>query len=95
MNAIEPSLVRIRAATISDAAAVARVDVETWRDTYAGVLPEKMLVGLAPEPRRRAWAQFILRSPGDLMVASHQTDGVVGFGSCGIRRSGLAPNVRS
>jgi ribosomal protein S18 acetylase RimI-like enzyme len=91
MDAIEPSLVRIRAATVSDAAAVARVDVETWRETYAGLLPEKMLVGLAPEQRRRAWAQFILRAPGDLMVAAHRSDGIIGFGSCGIRRSGLPP----
>jgi ribosomal protein S18 acetylase RimI-like enzyme len=91
MNAIEPSLVRIRAATISDAPAVARVDVETWRETYAGVLPEKVLVELAPEQRRRSWAQFILRAPGDLKVATHATDGIVGFGSCGFRRGGPAP----
>lgn len=91
MEAIEPSLVRIRVATVSDAAAVARVDVETWRETYAGVLPEQMLVGLAAERRRRGWAEFILRSPGDLMVATHRSDGIVGFGSCGFRRGGPAP----
>lgn len=88
MDAIEPAMVRIRAATVADAAAIARVDVETWRETYAGVLPQAMLVGLAPEQRRRGWARFIVRAPGDVMVATHRTDGVIGFGSCGVRRGG-------
>jgi ribosomal protein S18 acetylase RimI-like enzyme len=91
MNAIEPSLVRIRGATVADAAAVARIDVETWRETYAGVLPEKMLVGLSPEQRRASWTQFILHAPGDLKVATHADDGIVGFGSCGTRRGGPSP----
>lgn len=88
MDALEPAMVRIRAATVADAAAIARVDVETWRDTYAGVLPQAMLVGLAPEQRRRGWARYIVRAPGDVLVATHRTDGVIGFGSCGVRRGG-------
>jgi ribosomal protein S18 acetylase RimI-like enzyme len=91
MDAIEPSLVRVRSAVVTDAAAVARIDVETWRDTYAGVLPQQMLVGLSTPQRRRAWSQFILRCPGDLMVATHARDGVVAFGSCGTRRGGISP----
>jgi ribosomal protein S18 acetylase RimI-like enzyme len=50
-----------------------------------------MLVDLAPEQRRRGWAQFILRAPGDVMVAVQKTDGIVGFGSCGIRRGTVGP----
>jgi ribosomal protein S18 acetylase RimI-like enzyme len=88
MDAAEPSLVRIRAATVADAAAVARVDVETWRETYPGVLPQQLLVGLAAEEQRRAWSHFIVRYPGDLIVGVHRDDGVVGFGSCGLRRGG-------
>jgi ribosomal protein S18 acetylase RimI-like enzyme len=88
MEQVEPSLVRIRAAQVTDAGAVARIDVETWRETYPGLLPQQMLLGLSAPQRRRLWSQFILRSPGDLLVATHQTDGIVGFGSCGIRRGG-------
>jgi len=90
MDAAAPSLVRIRAATVADASAVARVDVGTWRDTYAGILPQQLLLGLTQDDRRRAWAHFIVRSPGDVMIATHRDAGLVGFGSCGARRGGLA-----
>ena len=36
--------VRIRAATPMDAAGIAAVHVETWRATYAGILPDNYLV---------------------------------------------------
>ena len=35
----------IRHAQIEDAKAVARIEVETWRATYAGMLPDRILLG--------------------------------------------------
>jgi ribosomal protein S18 acetylase RimI-like enzyme len=87
MSALDPALISIRAATAADAAAIARVDVETWRETYAGVLPQDLLLGLSRAERRRAWTEFIRRCPGDALVAADAREGVVGFGSCGRRRS--------
>jgi len=86
MDRLEGSLVSIRPATVGDIGAIAWVDVETWRETYPGMLPERMLVGLTVKERRRSWAEFILRHPGDVIVAVHAKDGIVGFGSCGALR---------
>jgi len=33
-------MLRIRAATPDDAAAIARVQVETWRAAYVGIVPD-------------------------------------------------------
>ena len=32
----------IRPARAADAAAIGRIHVETWRDTYAGMLPDRV-----------------------------------------------------
>ena len=87
MEAGEASLFRVRPATVADAAAIGRIDVSTWRDTYPGVLPQRLLLDLSPERRRRAWTQFLVRCPGDAAIALTARGEAVGFGSCGIRRA--------
>jgi ribosomal protein S18 acetylase RimI-like enzyme len=81
-------MVRIREALIADAADIARIDIETWRAAYAGILPEKLLVGMAPAQRTRLWTSVLARTPGDVIVATDRRGTVVGFGSCGERRDG-------
>jgi ribosomal protein S18 acetylase RimI-like enzyme len=79
--------VTIRSARPSDARAIARLDVETWRTTYAGVLSATYLVGLSAPRREFAWRMAILRDPGDVRVAVDADAVVRGFGSCGPSRS--------
>ncbi len=59
---------RVRPATLTDTAMIARIDVECWRSTYAGVLPDKFLLGLSENERRRLWSGYIARHPGDLIL---------------------------
>src|SRR6266403_2021198 len=59
---------RVRPAIVTDAAAIARIDVECWRSTYAGVLPDNLLLGLSENERKRVWSSYIARHPGDLVV---------------------------
>ena len=40
-------MVRIRPARLSDASTIADIQVETWRDTYAGLIPDRTLLGLS------------------------------------------------
>ena len=87
MEGSEPSPFRIRQATVADAPAIARIDVAVWRDTYAGVLPQRLLVDLTQARRERAWAHFLMRYPGDAAVAVDSAGATVGFGSCGARRA--------
>jgi len=79
-------MLSIRAANVADVRAIAQVDVETWRATYAGVLPDRLLVGLSERQRAGVWSRFITRRPGDTVAAIDEQGNVLGFGSCGAQR---------
>lgn len=70
----------IRPATPSDAPAIARVHVDSWRETYAGIVPSDFLDGLSYERREQMWRGG-LENPnwsGQMLVAEVQNK-VVGF----------------
>lgn len=79
----------IRAARTSDAAGIARVHVETWRDAYAGLLPDKHLLRLNPQTHAIAWARNLSRpeGPRHTMVAVAGSE-IVGFVNFGTARDG-------
>ena len=79
----------IRRARIEDAAAIARVHVESWRSTYAGMLPEDMLIRLSSAEHEARWWRHVLgrfRRRHYVYVAEHRKEGVIGFVSGGPSR---------
>src|SRR6266446_23695 len=78
--------ITIRSARLEDARSIARLDVETWRATYAGVLSASYLVGLSERRRELGWRSVILREPRDVRVAVGDGGLMLGFGSCGPNR---------
>lgn len=80
------SEIRVRPARPGDARGIARLDVETWRSTYAGVLSADYLVGLSERRREIGWRNVILREPRDVRVAVDAAGALFGFGSCGPSR---------
>src|SRR5437016_10294458 len=74
---------RIRSGRPGDARGIARLDVGTWRATYAGILTAPFLVGLSTQRRELGWATVIEREPRDVQVAVNQEGHILGFGSCG------------
>ncbi len=78
----------VRAALKDDADDVARIFVESWRESYAGLLPASYLVRLSEVRQRLLWAREIgQRGPHDgVLVAEHDYYGVVGFCSFGPAR---------
>ena len=78
----------IRTARPGDATRIARLDVETWRATYAGILATPFLVGLSTPRRELGWATVIEREPRDVRVAITSEGDILGFGSCGRSRRG-------
>lgn len=80
--------VRIREATAMDAASIGRIHVETWRASYAGLVPEDYLVRLSMRDRASWWREGIGRGrEGHVLVAELEGSGrIVGFGSCGRAR---------
>ena len=80
----------IRAASPTDAAAIARVHVDSWRTTYADIVPADYLANLSYAQREQFWRD-ILSTPtpsGGVYVAAQDTGEVVGFASGGPERSG-------
>jgi ribosomal protein S18 acetylase RimI-like enzyme len=84
------SKITIRPARQGDACGIARLDVETWRATYAGVLSTAYLVGLSERRREAGWRGVILREPRDVRVAVGSNGAILGFGSCGPHRGDRA-----
>jgi len=84
-------MLSIRTARASDVKAIAHVDIETWRATYPGMLPDDLLTGLNERQRARQWSRFIAQRPGDTVLAYDEWDNVQGFGSCGPQREALLP----
>ena len=79
----------IRTATPSDAEAIARVYVDSWRSTYAGLLPDEVLLRLDATQREARWWRHALvrhRRSQLVLVADDATDGIVGFVSGGSSR---------
>ncbi|MGH7125867.1 MAG: GNAT family N-acetyltransferase [Stellaceae bacterium] len=88
----------VRPASRDDAADIARIDVETWRTAYAGILPDKVLLGLTAGRVAVDWQSQLVHRPDDVRVAEWTGAGVIGFGSCGAIRhavEGLAGEVHT
>ncbi len=86
-GAIEPA--RVREARHEDAAAIARVHVDSWRISYRGIVPAGFLAGMAYEDFEDRWRGW-LRGVGDTRrayrVAELPSGRIVGFASGGPRQ---------
>ncbi|WP_312833232.1 GNAT family N-acetyltransferase [Sedimentibacter saalensis] len=80
----------IREAKISDVLSIAKVNVDTWRSAYRGILSNEYLNNLSYEQREQAMKNIINNSKKDeisIFVAEESTNGIVGFSTCGRERS--------
>lgn len=86
-------MVVIREARAVDAPAIAHVHVESWRNAYAGLLPDDVLVRMCHRTHTAQWARILgqRRNREIVLVAELPNQGVIGFGSCGrVREKRLA-----
>lgn len=79
-----------RDATVEDAPAIARVNIDTWRTTYRGIMPDAALDALSYAHSQANWCR-VLQNPQSrsfvkMVVDEH--NGVVGFAAAGPERSG-------
>jgi L-amino acid N-acyltransferase YncA len=83
-------IARIRPAKEDDVQAIANVYVETWRSTYAGILPDKVLIEMSTERQMVMWARAIRHAGGpaeeQIQVLEDEQANVIGVGSCGFNR---------
>ncbi len=74
----------IREANESDAAGVARVQVEAWRTTYKAIVPDNYLASLNYEKRATRWRQILASNENSFtFVAETEDEQIVGFASAG------------
>jgi GNAT superfamily N-acetyltransferase len=73
-----------------DASAIARVQVDSWRTTYAGIVPADYLARLSYGQQGQLWGHYLctLSGAAAMYVAEAATKEVVGFAHCGPERSG-------
>ena len=77
---------RIRRALPSDAPGIARVDVDSWRSTYVGLVPDDFLASYDYGERECARQSLLADESRITYVAENRRDGIVGFLSGGPAR---------
>ncbi len=70
----------IRKAAIEDCTQIAKVHIQSWLETYPGIMPEKKLASLNLDSSRRNWESAILR--GDSFFVAVVDGHIQGF-CCG------------
>ncbi len=77
-------MIRVRAARRGDAAAIGALHVECWRDAYAGILPDTVLLRMSAIAEGQKWAHVL--AGGETVLVAKVGDQLAGFGSCGAAR---------
>ena len=82
--------IRIREAVPADAGPITRVHIDTWRTSYAGIVPDEHLAGLSYDDREAVWGQILTRHRHTQHNFVAETDGgeIVGFAGGGPEREG-------
>ena len=81
---------QVRAATLADAAAIAWVHRESWRTTYAGILPLAVIERESGPKSAAAWQDRLQRRGAERETWVAERDSrIVGFASCGEARHRL------
>lgn len=72
---------RLRPAALSDADAIARIHVATWRDAYSGLMPQEFLDELDAGRRAEGWRRILKSAdlPRAGAFVADDDDGLVGF----------------
>ena len=80
----------IRQALVEDAAAVAKVHVDAWQNTYPGIVPDDYLASLSYETHEENWRKGLTAPEfGEFThVAEDDRHEIVGFATGGPERSG-------
>ena len=80
---------RIREARVEDGAVLARVQIDSWRDTYAGIMPDDYLAQFTYEEQEQDWRDLVSAEEREAIFVAETDDGdVAGYVGCGPEKSG-------
>ena len=75
----------------ADAEDLARVHVQSWRETYKGLLPDAYLARMSEADfARRFRRSLTFPAPGELTLVAMSRDGLLGYVQAGPSRAGVA-----
>jgi GNAT superfamily N-acetyltransferase len=78
------AVVTVRLASADDADRIGRIQVETWRAAYTGLMPDEAIARFDIESRQRLWRAWFERPWPRSVVFVAELDGhVVGFANSG------------
>lgn len=83
---MDNGFIKIRKADLIDTKGIAKVHVESWKTTYANIVPDEYLNNLTYDSREQIWINNIPN--GGVYVAENNEGEIVGFSSGGKERSG-------
>ncbi len=83
---LEAEKITYRKANVEDAPAIAKVHVESWRKSFAGIVPQEFLDNLNVEKRDGAFRERFGEANYKMFVAETASDGIVGFADFGKSR---------
>lgn len=75
----------IRRGQIEDARAIAHVHVQSWRETYVGLIPQNVLDGLSIDDREQMWCRALQSGRSGMYCATADAQ-ISGFISVGQSR---------
>ena len=78
-------MIRVRAGRPGDARVISHIYVESWRDAYAGILPDHVLLRMSEQGEQASWRRMLARGES-VLVAEDGRGTVVAFGSWGLSR---------
>lgn len=77
----------VREATIADAPGIARVHIDSWRTTYKGIVPQRIIDSFTYEAREELWRRALSPDNATFVYVAEDADGqIVGFASGGPAR---------
>ena len=93
MPAADSPEIAIRAARPADAAAIGRIHVESWRESYRGLLSQNLLESVSAVVRAAMWrGAWENERPILLFVAQQASGDLVGFAGGGSSRAASLPH---
>lgn len=81
--------ISFREATVADCLAVARVHVQSWQESFAGIVPQAFLDKMSVEKRARAFEKGFSAASYKMYVAEVTGRGVIGFADFGQPREDI------
>jgi GNAT superfamily N-acetyltransferase len=89
MGGLQIANINFREATVLDCRAVARVHVQSWKESFAGIVPQTFLDKMSVEKRAKAFEERFSAASYRMYVAEVPGCGLVGFADVGEPRESI------